>query len=229
MKLAVPSDAAPRPPADYEVHPVPARTDSRRLAMLAGLVAFVTLSSLYLALRGTEKPLVPSAAPHAAPHAALMPANAQAPDVAAMVDRLAARMRQEPDNGAGWRMLAKSYAALGRFADSAAAYGKAAALLPPDAGLLADYADVSAMAQSGGFQGEPARLIRQALELDGRHPKALTLAGTEAYRRGDFGSAHRYWDKAMQVLPAESELAATVRGAIAELEARRTGRVAPAG
>jgi cytochrome c-type biogenesis protein CcmH len=225
MKLAVPSVVTPRPPVDYEVRPLAAGTDSRRLAMLAGLVAFVTMSSLYLALRDTEKPLVPSAAPHAAP----VPAHEQAPEVAAMVDRLAARMRQEPDNGPGWRMLAKSYAALGRFADSAAAYGKAASLLPPDAGLLADYADVSAMARSGSFQGEPARLIRQALELDGRHPKALTLAGTEAYRRGDFASAHRYWDKAMQVLPAESELAATVRGAIAELEARRAGRVAPAG
>jgi cytochrome c-type biogenesis protein CcmH len=192
--------------------------------MLAGLVAFVTLSSLYLALRGTEKPLDEPISPHAA----RVSENAQAPEVAAMVDRLAARMRQEPGNGPGWRMLAKSYAALGRFADSAAAYGKAVALLPPDAGLLADYADVSAMAQSGAFQGEPARLIRRALELDARHPKALTLAGTEAYRHGDFASAHRYWYKAMEMLPADSELAATVRGAIMELEARRADRVPPA-
>jgi cytochrome c-type biogenesis protein CcmH len=159
--------------------------------MLVGLVALVTLSSLYLALRGSGKPLEEPTLHHAAQ----VSANAQAPEVAAMVDRLAARMRQEPGNGSGWRMLAKSYAALGRFADSAAAYGQAAALLPPDAGLLADYADVSAMAQSGDFQGEPARLVRQALDLDGRHPKALTLAGTEAYRRGDFASARQYWTK----------------------------------
>jgi cytochrome c-type biogenesis protein CcmH len=225
MKPALPSEITPRPLVVSRVGDLPGRTDSRRLAMLVGLVALVTLSSLYLALRGSGKPLEEPTLHHAAQ----VSANAQAPEVAAMVDRLAARMRQEPGNGSGWRMLAKSYAALGRFADSAAAYGQAAALLPPDAGLLADYADVSAMAQSGDFQGEPARLVRQALDLDGRHPKALTLAGTEAYRRGDFASARQYWDKALHVLPPDAELAATVRGAVAELEVRRTGRTPAAG
>jgi cytochrome c-type biogenesis protein CcmH len=224
MKFPVSADLPPTTPVDCEIRSEAATHQSLGLPAIVGVAVFLALCALYLLVRGADKP---AARPYAV---SAEPAQRhEGADMQAMVELFAARLKQEPGNGPGWKMLAKSYAAMGRFADSAAAYGKAAALLPPDAGLLADYADVSAMAQSGGFQGEPARLIRQALELDGRHPKALTLAGTEAYRRGDFGSAHRYWDKAMQVLPADSELAATVRGAIAELETGRAGRVSPAG
>jgi hypothetical protein len=45
--------------------------------------------------------------------------------------------------------------------------------LPANATLLADLADVSAMAQGKRLAGEPARLIQQALDADPRHVKAL--------------------------------------------------------
>jgi cytochrome c-type biogenesis protein CcmH len=225
MNRAFANDAIPTTPVDYEVRPLPAATDSRRLMTLVGLAACVTLSSLYLAVRGTEKPVAQAVASHAAPALANAPANAQAPDVQAMVDRLAARLQKEPDNGPGWQMLAKSYAALGRFDDAAGAYGKAVALLPPDAGLLADYADVVAMNQSGSFGGEPVRLVQKALAIDPSHPKALALAGTEAFRRGDFANALRYWNKAIETVPADSDLAVSVRNGIAEAEKRRAASV----
>ncbi len=221
MNPASTNDALLTPPVDYEVRPLPAATDSRRLMALVGLVAFVTLSSLYLAVRGTEKPIAQAVESHAAP----TPANAQAPDVQAMVDRLAARLQTEPDNGPGWQMLAKSYAALRRFGDAAGAYAKAMALLPADAGLLADYADVLAMTQSGSFGGEPVRLVHKALAIDPAHPKALALAGTEAYRRGDFGNALRHWNKALETVPADSDLGASIRSGIAEAEKRRAASV----
>lgn len=221
MSHASANEAIPTTPVDYELRPLSTATDSRRLMTLVGLAAFVTLSSLYLAVRGTEKPVVQAVASHAAPP----PASGQAPDVQAMVDRLDARLQKEPDNGPGWQMLAKSYAALGRFADAAGAYGKAVALLPADAGLLADYADVLAMTQSGSFGGEPVRLVQKALAIDPKHPKALALAGTEAYRRGDFANALRHWNKALETAPADSDMAASVRSAIVEAEKRRASSV----
>lgn len=221
MNPASTNDALLTPPVDCEVRPLPAATDSRRLMALVGLVACVTLSSLYLAVRSTGKPV---SQPIAA-HAASMTSNVQAPDVQAMVEGLAARLQREPENGPGWQMLAKSYAALGRFADAAGAYGKAVALLPADASLLADYADVLAMTQSGNFLGEPEKLIRRALEIDPRHPKALALAGTDAFKRNDFKEALRYWNKALESVPADSELAISVRSGIATAEKRRAGPV----
>lgn len=221
MKPAVPPDALLTPMVDCEVRSLPAATSSRRLLMIIGLAACVTVSALYLVVRSADKPIAQAVARHAAP----MQARAQAPDVQAMVEGLAARLQREPENGPGWQMLAKSYAALGRFADAAGAYGKAVALLPTDAGLLADYADVLAMTQSGSFLGEPERLIQRALEIDPRHPKALALAGTDAFKRNDFKEALRYWNKALESVPADSELAISVRSGIATAEKRRAGPV----
>jgi cytochrome c-type biogenesis protein CcmH len=44
-----------------------------------------------------------------------------------MVARLAQKLASNPDDGEGWIMLARTYNALGRFGDAAAAYAKAEA------------------------------------------------------------------------------------------------------
>jgi len=47
--------------------------------------------------------------------------------VEAMVERLATRLKDNPDDVEGWKMLARSYSVLGRFPQAADAYAKAAA------------------------------------------------------------------------------------------------------
>ena len=68
--------------------------------------------------------------------------NAQ---VEGLVNQLAQRLRAQPDDAEGWYMLGRSYAALERPADAAAAYAKAVELVPDEAMLRADYADVLAL------------------------------------------------------------------------------------
>src|SRR5437763_15444940 len=60
--------------------------------------------------------------------------------VAANVDKLAARLKQNPNDPQGWTMLARSYMMLERFSDAASAYEKLTALSANDADALADYA-----------------------------------------------------------------------------------------
>ncbi|MEX0638787.1 MAG: c-type cytochrome biogenesis protein CcmI, partial [Burkholderiales bacterium] len=72
-----------------------------------------------------------------------------------MVERLAARLRENPDDADGWKMLGRSYAVLGRFGEAVDAYSKAAMRAPRDAQLLADFADALAMARGRSLQGEP--------------------------------------------------------------------------
>ena len=50
-----------------------------------------------------------------------------------MVDKLAARMKEQPDDAEGWTMLARSYTVLGRFAEALPAYARAAELQPNNA------------------------------------------------------------------------------------------------
>jgi cytochrome c-type biogenesis protein CcmH len=123
-------------------------------------------------------------------------------------------------------MLAKSYKHFGRFEDAAKAYANALSRLQPDATLLADYADVLAMAQGQRLQGEPEKLIARALALDPKELKALALAGTAAYERKDYASAVRYWERMLPLVPPDSEDARAVKASIDE--ARGLGGIAAA-
>ncbi|MEJ2553643.1 MAG: c-type cytochrome biogenesis protein CcmI [Gammaproteobacteria bacterium] len=65
--------------------------------------------------------------------------------IQAMVQRLATRLQSNPNDANGWRMLGRSYVALGRYQDAISALNKAVAMIPNDPDLLADYADALAM------------------------------------------------------------------------------------
>lgn len=149
--------------------------------------------------------------------------------IAAMVDNLAQRLQAHPDEAQGWLLLARSYAALGRFADAANAYARADALIPDNADLLADYADVLAMAQGKRLTGRPAELARRALAIDPQHQKALALAGTAAMEARDLDGALAYWRRLLAQLPEGSEEARQVSTVVAEVESARRDSRGPAG
>jgi len=133
-----------------------------------------------------------------------------------MIGRLAARLEKNPQDFKGWVMLARAQAVLGRFDKASAAYARSIALVPDDAQLLADYADVLAMAQGGRLQGEPEKLIDRALLADPNNAKALALAGTVAFNRKDFTLALQRWERLRASIPAGSEFAKSIQGSIDE-------------
>ena len=148
-----------------------------------------------------------------------------AQQVEAMVARLAARLRENPDDTDGWKMLGRSYAVLGRFADAADAYARAATRAPRDAQLLADFADALAMARGQTMAGEPEKLVLRALEIDANNLKALALAGTAAYERKDFDKAARFWQRMLPLVPPGGEDARAIQANVDEALAMKGGRV----
>lgn len=184
----------------------PVRGRGAAWALGAGLPLLA--AAIYLVV-GNPGALLPQSDPHAI--------TVQQLD--AMVERLATRLRDSPGDGEGWKLLGRSYSALGRFAESAEAYAKAAALDPRDAQLLADFADVLAMARGQRLEGEPEKLIARALELDPTNLKALALAGTAAYARNDYATAAAQWEKMLPLVPPDSEDARTIRANVQEARA----------
>jgi cytochrome c-type biogenesis protein CcmH len=145
--------------------------------------------------------------------------------IAAMVESLAQRLKQRPDDADGWVLLAHSYQALEHFAEAADAYAHADALIPNNASLLADYADALAMAQGRRLDGAPAALIQRALAIDPKHKKALALAATVALETRDLDTSIAYWRRLAAELPAGSEEARQVADVIAEVDAaKREGK-----
>jgi cytochrome c-type biogenesis protein CcmH len=135
-----------------------------------------------------------------------------------MVETLAERLKSRPDDAEGWALLARSYRALGRYADAAHAYAHASALVPDDASLLADYADVLAVTQGRRLAGKPAELAARALEIDPNHRKALALAATAAMEARDLDRARALWERLRDQFPAGSDDARQVASIIAEVD-----------
>jgi cytochrome c-type biogenesis protein CcmH len=141
-------------------------------------------------------------------------------DLVKMTERLAERLKKEPENASGWATLARTYYSMGRFPEAAAAFEKLVELVPDDASLLADYADALAMAQGRKIAGKPLELINRALKLDPLQWKALAMAGTEAFDRKDYASAVQLWEKLQASLPAEAPMKQQLAGSINEARQR---------
>jgi len=148
------------------------------------------------------------------------PAKMDDAQVVAMVESLAAKVRERPDDARGWALLARSMAALGRFDEGAKAYEHLVGLVPNDAQVYADYADTLAMAQGRSLAGKPYELARRALEIDPNNAKALALAGTAAMESGDFPVSANYWRSLAAQMAPGSDDERQVLAILDELNAR---------
>ena len=137
-----------------------------------------------------------------------------------LVERLKQKMAQNPNDGVGWGLLARSYVGLGRYAEAASVYENAVRLIPDDAQLLADYADTLGVVHGRKLEGKPEALIQQALKIDPLNVKALMLAGTVAFTRKNFARAAKDWEQARANLPADVDPEMTQQLTAAIEEAR---------
>jgi cytochrome c-type biogenesis protein CcmH len=201
--------------AEADLVPVAAPADAARKPWITAAVVAVALPlcafGLYLA-RGTPAAADPRLAN------GTMPMDSK--EVVAMVETLARKVRERPDDVQGWSLLARSMATLGRFQESADAYAHLAKIAPGDPSVLADYADALAMAQGRSLAGKPYELVKEALAIDPSHPKALALAASAALDANEFAGALNYW-RALEVqLPPGSDDLRQVQAVVAEVEAK---------
>lgn len=194
--------------------------------LLAGVsAAIVVLAVLGYGWTGSPQ-LASRSGLESATAAASAPQRAIGPEqIAAMVDKLAQRMKENPGDAEGWSMLGRSYVVLGRHADAVEAYKKALALNGSDAQLLADYADALAVANGRNLEGEPMVLVGRALKLDPVNLKALSLAGTAAFAKKDYAAAAALWERVIAAAPPDSPYLPRVQASIDE--ARQLGGLPP--
>jgi len=195
----------------------------RWTAVVVGLAVPLLAIGLYLQLsKGYE--IVFSDQPVSAGTEAGMAGMAPGFTPEMMVQRLSERLKTNPEDGAGWAMLGRSYSVMGRNAEASQAYAKALPLLREDAQLLADYAESLALSDSDQqLAGKPTELFEKALKLDPDNPKGLWLAGMAAFQKEDYRAASEYWKRLTLSMPADSEDVRAIKENIAEAEARAAG------
>jgi cytochrome c-type biogenesis protein CcmH len=201
---------------------------SRNLAYVLALALPVTALLIYLKV-GTrqalsaDSPAVPTAGSRSAPSA--NQSGEMTPQrIEANVTALEKRLEQNPNDGAGWSMLGRSYTSLGRYKEASAAFEKATAVVTNDADLLTEYAYALSMARGGETEGKPAELLNKALQIDPQNLKTLVLAGNAAFKAKNYDQAVTYWQKVLPTLPPNSEVQQSLSEKIGE--AKRLAKTA---
>lgn len=119
-----------------------------------------------------------------------------------MVDKLAARLEKEPNDEQGWRMLARSYMYMKRYAKAAQAFDKLVALLEKqEPELLTDYAQALVLSNNSQFSEKATTLLKSALDLKSDHQQALWLSGLAAVQKKAYQAAIDYWQRLLQQTP----------------------------
>ena len=187
-------------------------------AFAYGVAAFIPVGAIifYLSV-GNPKGIDAANSPRPVPGTATEQSGAMSQQqIAANIDKLAERLKQNPNDVQGWRMLARSYMMQSRFSDAADAYEHLTSINSKDADAWSDYAEAMALANGQNLAGKPTEAINRALQIDPKNQKALDLSGSAAYQAGDYKRALDEWQKLLKILPAGSEELRTITAQISK-------------
>jgi len=141
----------------------------------------------------------------------------QAPDIDAMVNSLAARLAENPDDLSGWKMLGRSYFNLRNFPGAIDAFQKAVELEgAQDGQTLTDLGEAVLYNDQSAMGGRAGQLFENALVLSPNNPKALFYGGMAAIQRGDKYLGAERWEALLATSPPPN-VQEILRQQIAEL------------
>jgi cytochrome c-type biogenesis protein CcmH len=138
-----------------------------------------------------------------------------------MVERLEARLRENPADLDGWKRLGRSFSVLEEHAKAAQAYRRAHELAPGEAGVLADYAAALIRAQPAGEEitAPIEEVLRKLLARDPGNGLALFYLGLAEAGRNNKDAAAQHWKKLLAMLPADAPIREMVKKRLAEIGA----------
>ncbi len=138
-------------------------------------------------------------------------AGAPGMDLKKAAEGLRARLDAEPNDGAGWELLGRTYFEIQDFANAADALARAIKLLPKNAELYARHGEAVMNAARPNLPPPEAEAsLDQALAIDGKNQNALWLKGVCRKLAGDAKAALANWTLLAEQLPPGTESATSV-------------------
>src|SRR5688572_10123398 len=127
--------------------------------------------------------------------------------IESMVERLAAKMKEEPENLEGWIRLANAYGVLGKREEARAAWAEAAKRAPSRLDVQLDYAGALIQGRPDFAKNLPAEFpeaVKRIRTLDPENPLGLFYAGVVARAEGRPDEAKALWEKVLALMPEGS-------------------------
>lgn len=139
-------------------------------------------------------------------------------DMQKVLDDLRAKLEKDPRNPNGWFLLARTAASMNRFDESVEAFKRLNELVPGNADILADMADMMAAANGKVITPEVEKILQKSLSIDPKQWKALALLAMQAWDRERYAEAASLWRRMIDAVPADFEGLDQIRENINEAE-----------
>ena len=194
-----------------------------------GVAAVVVLGAVVL-YAAIGEPTVPSAqtvdvsspTPSDASVAPTPAAKPQLPDVDTMIMRVVARLKANPNDADGWRMVGWSYFQTQRYPQSVNAYAHAVALKPDDGAYQSAYGEALVLAAGGKVTPEAVKAFNACLATLPNDERAHYYLGLSKSQNADVKGAIAEWLAALKSAKPDSLWAPRLRTLI-EQQAHANG------
>jgi cytochrome c-type biogenesis protein CcmH len=149
-------------------------------------------------------------------------------NLAVLVARVEARLRQHPEEGEGWEVIAPVYMGWRRYSDAAEAYRQSIRLLGESPKRLASYGQALVLANNGVVTEDARKALERAITLDPEliEPRLVLIIAKE--QDGKLAEAVEEWRKLLASAPADAPWRKLVEQRLAEDEAKLAGKGSPA-
>lgn len=141
--------------------------------------------------------------------------------IAGMVEGLAARLAENPEDAEGWRMLARSQTVLGDNAKAAEAFRALLARVDGDGEDWRGFAGaLIALGPGAGREAELGLAMERLKAFNPNDPMALYFDGEKARAAGDMAAAAEIWRRLLETLPEDAPVRPAIERLIAQAEDR---------
>jgi cytochrome c-type biogenesis protein CcmH len=196
------------------VPPPRALLESRHAGIALGTAILIPLLTLGLYLVHGS-PGTPSS-----PFAARTDAAVEQAAIASLIAQVEARLRENPEQGKGWEVIAPVYLKLGRFRDAANAYANAARLNGETVPLLAGRAEAAMLAADGVVTEEARLAYEKILKLEPGRVEARFWLAMAKEQDGNLAGALADYRALLAQAPADAPYRAPLETRIKEVSAR---------
>ena len=188
-----------------------AAPDGEKRRGIATTVAAIAIPLLALAL------YLPLGAPHlpGRPYAALPRVSDAQASIADLIAKVEARLREHPEDGEGWDVIAPVYLRLGRFEDASDAYRRSLALKGETPLRLMGLAEAMVAARNGIVSEEARQLLEKVVGLVPQHVGARFLLALAKEQDGKLADAAADYRALLAAAPKDAPWRANVEGRLA--------------
>jgi cytochrome c-type biogenesis protein CcmH len=139
------------------------------------------------------------------------------PAVDEMISKLETRLKDNPKDAEGWRMLGWSRYRTEDYTGAAKAYAEAAKYAPSDADTQSAYGEALTRAAGGLVTPDAVTALQACLKLDKSNPRARFLLGLKQEQDGKPAAALDAWLTLLKEAKPEDDWVDDVRGRVVEL------------